>query len=102
MYQGETITTTVSGFPIPINQIQDLKIVFKNGFKILLEKSLNDCKILEDGYSIQFELSQIESLSLCTGKIDRSVVLVTKDGSRMESKPSPIICSETVRDGVMP
>lgn len=101
MYQGETITTTVSGFPIPISQIQDLKIVFKNGFKVLLEKNLSNCTVLDD-YSLTFELSQEESLSLCTGKIDRSVVIIAKDGSRMESKPSPIICKKTVRDGVMP
>lgn len=101
MYQGETITTTVSKFPVPISQIKDLSIIFKNGYKILLEKKLSDCEVLEDGYSLKFELSQEESLSLCTGRIDRSVVMVTKDGSRMESKPSLIICSETVRDGVM-
>lgn len=102
MYQGETVTTKITGFPIPISTIRDLRIVFKNGFKILLEKKLSDCKVLDDDYSVEFELSQEESLSLCTGKIDRSVVIVTKDGSRMESEPSPIVCSETVRDGVMP
>lgn len=100
MYQGETITTTISGFPIPISEIMDLRVIFKNGYKVLLEKTLNDCVVFTD--SISFELSQEESLSLCTGKIDRSVVFVTKDGSRMESKPSPIICSETIKDGVMP
>lgn len=100
MYQGETITTTISGFPIPISEIMDLRVIFKNGYKVLLEKTLNDCVVSTD--SISFELSQEESLSLCTGKIDRSIVIIAKDGSRMESKPSPIICNKTVRDGVMP
>lgn len=100
MYQGETITTTITGFPVPISEIRDLRVIFKNGFKVLLEKNLNDCVVSND--SISFELSQEESLSLCTGKIDRSVVFVTKDGSRIESNPSPIICSETIKDGVMP
>lgn len=101
MYQGETITTTVSGFPIPISQIQDLRIIFKNGFKVLLEKKLSDCTVLDD-YSLTFKLSQEESLSLCTGKINRSAVIITTDGTRMESNPSPIICYKTERDGVMP
>lgn len=99
MYQGETITTTISGFPVPISEIKDLKVLFKNNFTVLLEKGLNDCVVSDD--SISFELSQEESLSLCTGKIDRSVVFITKDGSRIESKPSPIICNETRKDGVM-
>ena len=102
MYQGETITTTVSGFPIPLSYVQDVQIIFKNAYKVLLEKRLSDCKVLDDDYSLTFELSQAESLSLCTGKIDRSVVIITKDGKRLESIPSPMICYETVRDGVMP
>lgn len=101
MYQGETVTTKITGFPIPISTIKDLRIVFKNGFKILLEKKLSDCKVLDDDYSVEFELSQEESLSLCTGKIDRSVVIIVKDGTRMESDPCPTICYETVRDGVI-
>lgn len=100
MYQGETITIAITGFPIPISEIQHLKIVFKNGFRTLLEKNLSDCVVSND--SISFELSQAESLSLCTGKIDRSVIIVARDGTRMESKPSPMICTETSRDGVIP
>ena len=100
MYQGETITTTVTGFPIPISDIKELRIVFKNNFKVLLEKTIKDCIVSED--SITFEITQEESLSLCSGKIDRSVVIVTNDGSRMESKSSPIVCNKTVKGGVIP
>ena len=60
MYQGETITTTIIGFPVPVSEIKSLYIVFKNKFRVLLEKTLDDCTILEDG--VQFRLSQAESL----------------------------------------
>lgn len=99
MYQGETITTTIIGFPVPVSEIKSLYIVFKNKFRVLLEKTLDDCTILEDG--IQFRLSQAESLLLSKGNVDRSVVGITKDGSRFESCPSPFVCKETVKDEVL-
>lgn len=99
MYQGETITTTITGFPIPVSEIKDLKIVFKNNAKVLLEKTLADCTVSEE--SVIFELSQEESLSLCMGKISRTVVVVTKDGTRMESCPSYILCTPTVKEEVL-
>lgn len=52
MYQGETITTTIIGFPVPVSEIKSLYIVFKNKFRVLLEKTLDDCTILEDGRAI--------------------------------------------------
>lgn len=99
MYQGETITTTITGFPIPVSEIAELHIVFKNNAKVLLEKTLADCTISEE--SVQFHLSQEESLSLCTGKIERTVVIRTRDGTRLESCPSYIICTPTVRNEVL-
>lgn len=99
MYRGETITTTITGFPIPVSEIQNLYIVFKNGFQTLLEKTLADCEILED--SVQFRLSQEESLLLSKGTIKRSAIVITKDGSRFESKSSPFVCNETVKDEVL-
>lgn len=99
MIQGETITTTITGFPIPTSEIKDLRIVFKNNQKTLLEKTLADCVVSEE--SVSFELTQEESLSLCRGLIYRSVVITTRDGSRFESCPSPIICSPTVKNEVM-
>ena len=99
MYQGETITTTITGFPIPISEIKNLYIVFKNNFRILLEKTLKDCTLLAD--SVQFRLSQEESLLLSKGIINRSVVIITKDGSRFESCPSPFQCGETVKKEVL-
>lgn len=101
MYQGETITTTISGFPIPISEINDLKIVFKNNEKVLLEKTLEDCSVSETGDSLSFDLTQEESLSLCVGKISRTVVIVTNDGSRMESCPSYILCTPTSKEEVL-
>lgn len=99
MYQGETITTTITGFPIPVSEIAELRIVFKNNARVLLEKILADCTILEE--SVEFHLSQEESLSLCTGKIERTVVIRTRDGTRFESCPSYIICTPTVRNEVL-
>lgn len=99
MYQGETITTTISGFPVPVSEISDLRIVFWNNAKILLEKTLVDCTV--SGESISFELSQEESLSLCEGLISRSVVFTTNDGSRIESNPSAFIWQPTSKEGVL-
>lgn len=99
MYQGETITTTITGFPIPVSEIAELRIVFKNNAKVLLEKTLADCTLSEK--SVEFHLSQEESLSLCTGKIERTVVIRTRDGTRFESCPSYIICTPTVRNEVL-
>lgn len=99
MYQGETITTTISGFPFSVSEIKDLKIFFKNNAKVLLEKTFADCTISEE--SVIFTLTQEESLSLCTGKIARTVVVITKGGSRLESCPSYIICDSTVKKEVL-
>ena len=100
MTQGETIRTTISGFPIPVSEIADLRVIFKNNFKVLLEKTLADCTI--DGETVYFTLTQQESLSLGYGKVDRYAIIITKDGSRMESCPSPIACDETSKDVVLP
>ena len=99
MYQGETIKTTITGFPIPTSEIQNLYIIFKNNLRVVLEKTLKDCVVLDD--SIEFKLTQEESLSLSKGVINRSVVVITKDGSRFESCPSPFTCGETVKKEVL-
>lgn len=99
MYQGETITTTITGFPIPVSEIKDLRVIFKNNFKTLLEKTFADCRVVDE--SVEFTISQEESLSLSAGKIARSVIVITKDGSRLESCPSYIICEPTARNEVL-
>ena len=99
MYQGETITTTISGFPVPVADIANLYIIFRSAAKILIEKTLSDCTI--DGETISFKLSQRESLNLCCGPITRSVIVITKDGSRFESEPSQIVCRQTAKREVL-
>lgn len=99
MYQGETITTTVSGFPVPISQISKLYIIFRNSFATLLEKTLTDCII--SGETLSFQLTQQESLLLGSGDITRSVIVITKDGSRFESCPSIFKCGRTVKNEVL-
>ena len=99
MYQGETITTTISGFPVPVSEIANLYIIFRTSAKILIEKTLADCTV--DGETISFKLSQRESLSLCYGPITRSVIVITKDGSRFESEPSQVMCWQTAKREVL-
>lgn len=99
MYQGETITTTITGFPIPVADIANLYIVFKNQFKTLLEKTLKDCEVSEE--TVSFTLTQEESLALSRGIISRSVIVITKDGSRFESCPSPFACGPTAKKEVL-
>ena len=99
MYQGETITTTISGFPIPISDIANLYIIFKDQFQTLLEKTLADCEVSEN--TVSFKLTQQESLSLSRGMISRSVIVITKNGSRFESCPSPFVCGPTAKKEVL-
>lgn len=99
MYQGETITTTITGFPVPVSSIKDLRIVFSNNGRTLLEKTLADCEVSDE--TISFKLSQTESLSLCIGKIARKAIIITNDGSRFESCPSYMICESTAKKEVL-
>lgn len=99
MHQGETITTTVSNFPVPVSEIKEFTISFKNKLNTYVTKTLKDCIV--SGETLVFELSQAESLSLPVGKIDRSAVIITKDGTRFECCPSPIMCHRTSRDEVI-
>lgn len=99
MFQGETITVTVTGFPIPISDIKSIYIVFRNEFKTLIEKTLADCEI--NGASLVFKLSQAESLLLSQGPIYRSAIIITQDGSRFESCPSPFLCNQTAKKEVL-
>ena len=50
MYQGETITTTISGFPVPVSEIANLYIIFRSSTKILIEKTFADCIV--DGETV--------------------------------------------------
>lgn len=99
MYQGETITTTISNFPIPISDIKELFIVFRSGSRVLLEKNLQDCSI--SGETVSFKLSQEESLMLSEGPIYRSAIIISNDGSRFESCPSIMNCRKTTKDEVI-
>lgn len=101
MYQGETITTTITNFPIPISEISEMYIIFKKGNSTILEKTLKDCSINEEKSSVTFTLSQKESLSLQQGTISRSVILITKNGSRLESSSSPFSCYKTAKNEVL-
>lgn len=101
MFRGETVTTVITGFPIPVSEIKSLYIVFKNGFRTLLEKTLVDCAVSEEEGSVSFRLSQEDSLLLGKGTVSRSVIVITKDGSRFESCSSPFVCRDTVKDEVL-
>lgn len=99
MYQGETITTTISDLQVPVSEIANIYIIFRNKSRIFLEKTLKDCTI--SGETIEFRLTQEESLSLPQGKIERSIIVITKDGSRFESDPCSILCGRTAKSEVL-
>lgn len=99
MYQGETITITMSGFPVPVSDIENLYIIFKTSSKVLLEKTLSDCTI--DGETISFKFSQEDSLRFPPGPMTRSLIIVTHDGSRFESIPSAFECLSTAKQEVL-
>lgn len=100
MYQGETIMTTITDLPVPVAEIQNLYIIFKSGSKTVLEKTLPDCEVSDE--MIRCQLTQEESLSLPAGNIDRSIIVVTKDGSRFETDPCRISCGKTAKGEVLP
>lgn len=99
MYQGETITTVIDNLPVPVVDVANVYIIFKDHAKVLIEKTLKDCIIT--GETIELRLTQEESLSLPQGKIDRSIIVITKDGSRFETDPCPILCGKTVKNEVL-
>lgn len=101
MYQGETIATVISDLPIPVSEIQSLYIVFTHHSTTLLEKTLEDCTVDEELQTIICRLSQEESLSFPKGQIRRSIIVITKDGSRFETDPVILECGKTVKNEVL-
>lgn len=99
MYQGETITVTITGFPISLYETKSIYVVFRNKRKeICLE--ITDVTIVDDA-TCEFKLTQEESLLLDAGIINRSVIIVMPDGSRMESIPSAFKVDTTAKDVVL-
>ena len=99
MYQGDTITTTVDNLPVPVSEIANVYIIFKDHDRILIEKTLKDCVVSEE--TISNRLTQEESLFLPEGTIDRTIIVITKDGSRFETDPCPILCGKTAKSEVL-
>lgn len=100
MYQGETITTTVTGFPVPLTSAQNVHVIFRDRNGVCLEIDSSDGKILDDN-TFEFKLTQEDSLQLTAGRLSRSVIVIMQDGSRMESNPSDFIVSTTAKEEVL-
>ena len=98
MYQGETITTTVTGFPVPLTTAQNVHVVFRDRIGVCLEIESSDGEIVDDD---KFKLTQEDSLQLTAGRLQRSVIVIMKDGSRMESNPSDFVVNTTAKEGVL-
>lgn len=101
MIRGETITTRITGFPVAIEDIREMYVIFSTSSSIVMEKSLEDCTLDTERQAISFRLTQEESLKLKTGNIQRSVIVVTNDGSRFESHPSEFRVYETKKGEVI-
>lgn len=109
MYQGETITTEIHCLPVPVSEIKSLFIVFKNYSRVLLEKTMDDCRVRTESVEgteevreiISCRLSQEETLAFPPGPIERSVIVVTRDGSRFELDPCAIQCGATAKKEVV-
>ena len=99
MYQGDTITTVIDNLPVSVSEIANVYIIFRDHSTVLIEKTLKDCTIADE--RIEMRLTQEESLSLPEGMIDRSVIVITKDGSRFETDPCPIMCGKTAKNEVL-
>ena len=100
MYQGETLTITISNLPVPVSEIDCLHVVFKNAKGLVLEKVLRDCII--DGEVVSINITQLESLALPVGGITFSIILVTKSGARIESDPSSLSVKKTYKEVLLP
>lgn len=99
MYQGETVTTTITDLPISVTEIANLYIIFKTKTKTILEKTLADCDVT--GEVITFKMTQEESLSFPTGTVERSIIVIATDGSRFECDPCTITCGKTAKSEVL-
>ena len=100
MYQGETITTTITDLPVSVSDIANVYIIFKTGSgKTLVEKTLKDCEVTDE--AIEVRLTQEETLSFTQGNIQRSIIVITNDGARFESDPCTIRCAPTAKKEVL-
>lgn len=99
VYRGETITTEIRDLPIPVSEIQSLYVVFHTFTKTLLEKTLDDCKI--DGEVIECRITQEESLKFSCGPISRTIIVITKDGSRFEKSNQEMVVGQTAKSEVL-
>lgn len=87
MRRGTTPTIFVGNLPLPLEQIDKLCLVFKPYKKdrIILQKNLEDC-FLYNG-KLGFTLTQEETLLFPIGLIERSIIIKSKAGARLESVP---------------
>lgn len=99
MIQGDTLSTFITGFPVPFEQVKDINIVFHTITKTLLVKTMQDCMI--HCGAIECKISQEESLRFTCGPITRSVVVITKDGSRFELPDEVLYVEKTSRNEVI-
>ncbi len=67
MYRGTT-PKLIFNMPFDVTQISVLWITFKQGSKIQLEKTLEDCGINEEKNQILVTLTQAETLSFIANK----------------------------------
>lgn len=100
MFQGETIKTTISGLPVPVEQITAFKVIFKQMGTVVLEKNLSDCTLDTEHNTIIFRLTEQESLGLDVGTISRSVIFKVGN-DRYETKPVKIEVQGTALNEVL-
>lgn len=101
MFRGETIKTVISQFPVDVSDIDILLIVYKQMGETVVQKGKEDCEIDIDNQTVTFSLTQQESLSLQPGKLSRSIVFTTTEGSRYETEPVIMEVKQTINDNIM-
>lgn len=87
MRRGTTPTIFVGNLPLPLDQIDKLCLVFRphKKDKIILQKTLDDAFLYNN--QLAFTLTQQETLNLPVGLVERSIVIKSKAGARLESVP---------------
>lgn len=101
MRRGTTPSIFVDNLPIPLDQVDKLYLIFRpeKKDKIILKKELKDAQL--NNNKLVFTLTQEETLLFPVGLVERSIVIKSKNGARLESYPDYFKIEDTALNEVI-
>lgn len=97
MIRGTTPTLKF-GLPFEVNIIEKASIVLSQNGSVIIDKSLDDCKV--EGQALILKLTQSETLKLREGtKTEIQVRIRTHDGTALASNIITVNTNRILKDG---